>query len=236
MVINSSFIPLLLNHCSAIVATNKPLVLSLFIGGLTGGFSHCVMMCSPFVLAQVDAVSPSRSFQKLLLPYHLGRITTYVLLGAVAGYAFHFLVGFAMFTLISKLMLATAATFFLFALLYKLPLALPRWRLAPANCSAKYLHRLGYLETSWQRYGLGVLLGFIPCGLIFAALMAVASSGSPLIGAVGMFAFGIATTPSLLMVGLVGCGVKARYNRFYRIFTLAAMGINSLILFTLVAK
>lgn len=47
---------------------------------------------------------------------------------------------------------------------------------------------------------LGALLGFLPCGLIYAMLGKAASSGSPIEGAIVMLAFGLGTVPALLLV------------------------------------
>ena len=72
---------------------------ALFLGGLVGSLSHCALMCGPFVLAQVTARLESgvmgsgmgaggelvRLAGAALVPYHLGRITTYTALGGVAG-------------------------------------------------------------------------------------------------------------------------------------------------------
>src|SRR5262245_44046155 len=74
------------------------LPVALFLGGLVGSLTHCALMCGPFVLAQVAGrleagvgagVGASGELVRLggaaLVPYHLGRITTYSLLGAIAG-------------------------------------------------------------------------------------------------------------------------------------------------------
>ena len=71
------------------------LVGALFAAGLAGGFTHCAGMCGPFVLAQVagflDKVDAARMSEltrlrgAALVPYHLGRLTTYSALGALAG-------------------------------------------------------------------------------------------------------------------------------------------------------
>ena len=70
-------------------------LLSLFLAGLTGGFSHCVGMCAPFVMAQVTsnmAQVPAKEMHRLtrlkgaaLIPYHLGRMTTYSMLGGMSA-------------------------------------------------------------------------------------------------------------------------------------------------------
>lgn len=83
------------------------------------------------------------------------------------------------------------------------------------------------------RFGLGMLLGLIPCGLVMAALMASASTGSALAGGVGMALFGLGTVPALMAVGLAGGVVSRSYSHVYRYVGTAAMGLNSVILFIL---
>src|ERR1700760_857703 len=71
------------------------LLVGLFLAGLAGSTMHCVPMCGGFVLGQVAdgmARMPAarlcewrRITNGALLPYHLGRLTTYAALGAVAG-------------------------------------------------------------------------------------------------------------------------------------------------------
>src|SRR5438552_2077647 len=77
-----------------LVSLPAGLPLSLFLAGLAGSLVHCVGMCGPFVLGQVIADSERTrghygEWQRLagaaLAPYHLGRLTTYVALGTLAG-------------------------------------------------------------------------------------------------------------------------------------------------------
>ncbi len=56
----------------------------------------------------------------------------------------------------------------------------------------------------WRGWLLGIALGFIPCGLLYAAIAAAASQGEPLTAAFAMLAFWAGTVPSLFGVGLVG--------------------------------
>lgn len=44
-------------------------------------------------------------------------------------------------------------------------------------------------------FGLGMAWGFLPCGLVLAALLAAAAAGSPLLGGLTMLAFGLGTWP-----------------------------------------
>jgi sulfite exporter TauE/SafE len=62
---------------------------ALALVGLIGGALHCAPMCGPFVLAQSVGTRKggpgARLSEVALLPYHLGRLTTYAALGALSG-------------------------------------------------------------------------------------------------------------------------------------------------------
>ena len=50
----------------------------------------------------------------------------------------------------------------------------------------------------WQGYFLGLILGFIPCGLLYVAYSLAISFDSPLLAMLGMLIFGLSTIPALL--------------------------------------
>jgi sulfite exporter TauE/SafE len=99
------------------------LILSLISLGFFGGFTHCAGMCGPFVLTQVDsrlkniALEKFSNFQRLknlaLLPYHLGRITTYALIGFCCSAITKNIQTFIGFKIFSALFLIAASTIFL---------------------------------------------------------------------------------------------------------------------------
>ena len=94
---------------------------SLFLAGLGGSLTHCAGMCGPFVLGQVMADAERATgygeWRRLagaaLAPYHLGRITTYTALGALAGAATALFAATASFAWISALLLIAGAGFML---------------------------------------------------------------------------------------------------------------------------
>lgn len=237
MDISSSLPSLLLAHCATVMDANMPLLVALFLGGLTGSVSHCIAMCSPFVLAQSETPTKPNTNQvmkRLLLPYHFGRLTTYTLLGIIAGASFQLLVNYAWFPVLSKLLLATAGCLFLLAFVQQLPLKLPRRLSLLPSCAMKQIHTLSAMQSNIKRYALGLMLGLIPCGLVFAALMAVAATGSALIGGAGMALFALGTMPALMMTGLAGTALMQRFSYVRRYAGAGAMAINSILLFSMV--
>ena len=61
-----------------------------------------------------------------------------------------------------------------------------------------------------QAFPLGLLWGWLPCGLVYGAMVTAMTSGSPWRGAATMLAFGLGTLPNLLLAGLL----LARFRRF----------------------
>lgn len=205
-------------ECHAAVETHGGLFTSLFLAGLLGSMSHCVGMCGPFVVGQVVSrlearpAAEMREFHRLagaaLVPYHLGRATTYAALGAAAAALAGGLINVTGLKWLSAALLILAALFFAGYGLQRLGLALPLPRGANESALARTLSRvvrpLFARPTGWRGYGLGLALGFLPCGLLYGALAAAAASAGPLSGALGMLAFAAGTVPALVAVGLAG--------------------------------
>ena len=83
---------LALAHCKAVAIGHGPLLLSMFLAGLIGSASHRAAMCGPFGLPQtreamarlkVGSGELRRLAGAALLPYHIGRAVTYILLAVV---------------------------------------------------------------------------------------------------------------------------------------------------------
>lgn len=225
--------------CGAAIGNQKPLLFVLFLAGLTGSIAHCLTMCAPFVLMQ-GAASPRKGLSRLLLPYHAGRLTTYAVLGLIAGSAFYLLSAHPAFALIRRAGLALVGAAFLFllaeGLLARVGLRLP-FRLSLAlPCGFRQIQRLIAARSLIGRYALGLGLGLLPCGLVYTALLAAATSGNALTGALGMLVFGLGTVPALIGVGLLGQPIFQRFPWFQDAFRLAALGANAAILFALSVK
>lgn len=210
-----------LHRCSDVVVRDGGLLASLLVMGLVGGVTHCAGMCGPFVLSQVTArleatpASAMREWRRLtgaaLLPYHLGRITTYALLGATGALAAGMLSQIPGLRWLSAALLMAAAVLLV-------GYAVPSLRL-PGLAGGHWGEMVGRLAkplfaapTGFRGWLLGVALGFIPCGLVYGAVAAASAGGDPLAGAMGMAAFAVGTVPALVGVGVAG-HVAARHWR-----------------------
>jgi uncharacterized protein len=218
------------------------LVGALLLAGLAGGAAHCAGMCGPFVLAQTAgrlAAVPAERFGPLtrlggalLLPYHLGRMTTYAGLGALGAALAGSLSELAWLGWLKVALLGMAALLMLAAALEKAELRLPK----PAA------GRLARLSTRLARpllarpagpgrgFALGIALGFLPCGFLYGALAAAAAGGDPIIGAAAMAAFALGTAPSLFAVALLGEAAGRRWRRLAARFAPAAFTANAVLL------
>lgn len=205
--------------CRASAIDNSATLLSLFMAGLAGGASHCLGMCGPIVLTQVTArleevpAATMSEFSRLkgaaLAPYHLGRMTTYAGLGAAAASLSGGFIQASGFRFLATGLLMFAGLFFLGYAARLMGLALPGFgassRRGPLAAGLSNVARpLFRRPLGWRGYGLGLVLGFIPCGLLYGALAAASSTADSLGGLFAMMAFAAGTVPALLAVGLSG--------------------------------
>jgi uncharacterized protein len=218
------------------------LPLSLFLAGLAGSLVHCVGMCGPFVLTQViaDADRSGRGsygeWRRLaggaLAPYHLGRLTTYTALGAIAGAATAVFASTTGFAWLSATMLALAAVLMA---LQAVGLALG----AASPLAGMLAHLTAPLSTSHgpaARYALGLVLGLLPCGLLYGALAAAAGTASAAGGALAMAAFALGTVPALIAVGWAGLIVRRRLRGVTRWIATPLLLANALLLLVLASQ
>ena len=212
--------------------------LVLFFVGLSGG-GHCFGMCGGLVGALAGSGSPRPS---LLLAYNAGRLSSYALAGAIvggigaaglsAGSGFGAdlflrvgLYGFA------SLMLCALGLYLLGAT--RALAFVERWgqglwrRIQPAT------RRFLPARSAAQAFPLGLLWGWLPCGLVYSALATSLGSGSPAAGAGAMLAFGAGTLPNLLLAGLfaqrVGDWMTRRPVRVACGLLVAGFGVKGLI-------
>jgi len=224
--------------CSDLSLRNGSLFAGLFVAGVAGSAMHCAPMCGGFVLAQTSsrlARIPAAGlceFHRLrsavLLPYHLGRLTSYGVLGALAGRVAG-LGGAAPFLLLAGAMLFVAFALRRLAWLERAPAGWGRAIARLAQSVVRYLPR----EYAASSYVLGVVLGFLPCGFLYAALLAAAGASTPALGAAAMLAFGLGTVPALVVVGYAGQMAGLRWNGMVRRAAPALMAGNAVLLLVL---
>jgi len=194
------------------MSSTEPLSLVFLVTGFTVGFGHCIGMCGPIVVS----LSLNLKGKNALLPhllYNAGRIITYAILGGFAG-----LLG--SFTILTSSILSLQKGVLIFAgvLVLLMGFAMGGWisfgRIfgdgdSSSSVFSKWFHRLSAARSPMVYLPVGLLLGFLPCGPVYTALIASARTGMDAAGAlqgflsgmVIMLAFGMGTVPALLLVG-----------------------------------
>jgi hypothetical protein len=182
---------------------------ALFVIGLLGG-THCIGMCGGIVSA-LSLGAASRP--ALHLAYNLGRIASYALAGAIAG-------GLGAASLALPTQLPMRIVLYLLANLMLVALGLYLMGITRALAfSERFGQRLWRhvqplsrrflpARTVTQAFPLGLLWGWLPCGLVYSALVTALASGSARQGAAMMLAFGAGTLPNLLLAGLLALRLK----------------------------
>ncbi|MDP1652306.1 MAG: sulfite exporter TauE/SafE family protein [Rhodocyclaceae bacterium] len=186
-------------------------LLALFIVGLLGG-GHCAGMCGGIVGALCLQSPQGGAAFGVHLAYNVGRIASYALAGLLVG-ALGYLAGNLLplqhgLYLFASLMLIALGLYLLGMTQFLAPLergGQALWkRIQPLT--RRFLPVRGIA----QALPLGLLWGWLPCGLVYSALTTALASGSAGKGALLMLAFGLGTLPNLLLAGLL----LARFRRF----------------------
>ena len=181
--------------------------LAAFIVGLLGGV-HCVGMCGGIVSALSFSLTPQKKTPWLILiAYNLGRLSSYTIAGVLAG-----ILGATILTVIplAKMQVLLLVLAGIFMALMGLYLA-NWWQLLrhvehmggrlwkviePAG------RKLLPVRSTGQALLLGMIWGWLPCGLVYSVLIWSMSSGSAQTGGLLMLSFGLGTLPNLLAMGV----------------------------------
>jgi sulfite exporter TauE/SafE len=174
--------------------------------GLLGGV-HCAGMCGGLVGAFSMNLPPRARTVRLHLAYNGGRITSYAIAGLVAG-----AIGEAGLLLNNvlpvQLALYVAANLMLVALGLYLA-GVSRLLSSIESVGARLWRVISPLGRRWlpadtpgKAYRLGLVWGWLPCGLVYSVLATAIFTGDAASGAAIMLAFGLGTLPNLMLAGL----------------------------------
>lgn len=199
-----------------------------FLAGLLGGV-HCAGMCGGLVAAFSLGLPGDRSAVALQVACNLGRVATYVGLGAVAGTLGAGTLVFERTLPVQKILfgasclmliglgLHLAGVFARFAAIERIGNGLWR-RVQPL------LARVLPIRSARSALAAGLLWGFLPCGLVYSGIVLALASASAAHGALVMASFGAGTLPNLLAMGLLA-GRLQRFLQDRRVRTLAGIAV-----------
>jgi len=173
-----------------------------FVLGLVSSV-HCVQMCGPIVLAYSMSMTDRRKMVAAHSAYNAGRILTYVLLGVVAGAAGS---GIGMLGRMAGLASAARIVSGGAMVLMGIVMLTPRKSLIQIKAPSRWFTA----PRPFSKFPLGLVLGFLPCGLIYTALIKAMDSGSAVAGGLTMLAFGLGTAIALFGIGIASSFAGAR--------------------------
>ena len=173
---------------------------------------HCLGMCGGIIGALTFSLPvPIRNNRWRLIPYisayNLGRISSYCLAGALVGALGESILGFlpsyghlVLQLLASILMIGIglylAGWFPAFSHIERI--GKPVWKkLEPIS------QKLIPVKSPWHAYLFGTVWGWLPCGLVYTALIWSVTAGSAKDGALLMLAFGAGTLPAMMLAGIL---------------------------------
>lgn len=180
------------------------------------GASHCLVMCGGIAATLGVRQSSVSSAIKSTLLFNAGRISSYVLAGVLVSALGLWLQEQHQFFML--LLRALAGV-----LLILMGLYIARWAtwLTRLEQLGQYLWRFLQPHASKRmaqtsalsRWTLGMIWGFLPCGLIYSTLSWVAANADPTAGAIAMLAFGLGTLPAMMATSLMANQLLSIINR-----------------------
>lgn len=192
-----------------------------FIVGIFGSL-HCIGMCGPITLALPGFKNNLPMVLSSRVLYNLGRTATYALMGAVIGLAG------AGLSLAGAQQWLSIGSGIVLILIVLIPASIP---------SRVQLLKPAYHFTGWlkSKFGLllksdsvmsvfliGILNGFLPCGLVYVALAGALATGSLIEGTLYMTFFGLGTVPLMFAFSIfgqfVGVSVRRKFSKLIPIF------------------
>ncbi len=192
-----------------------------------GGSIHCVAMCGPIAMALPLTAREKRLviFQSLL--YNLGRISTYGLMGfffGMMGWGLS-LMGYQNILSIGLGVLLLLTAFFTLSMERKI-FQQSFLRKHFQNITGR-LSKLLSIRNKNSAYRIGLLNGFLPCGLVYVALAGSFTTGDYWSGALYMIAFGLGTVPLMFSVMVFGKWLRPFFVSFQKLipFGLAVFGV-----------
>lgn len=171
-----------------------------FLIGLFGSL-HCIGMCAPLAFSLPSRENKISLFVEKF-SYNIGRALSYALLGLLIG-----IIGKQLWiagvqqsvSIISGILILIAAAFRLFPSFN----FTRNWRSSlPGSVNRLIIKAINHKSG---HFVIGVLNGFLPCGLVYVALATAVNTDSALQSALFMFFFGLGTLP-LMLFAILGFG------------------------------
>lgn len=204
------------------------IILGVFLVSVFGSFIHCIGMCGPIASARYSMklmksdLSQSRLRMSLDYSYYMGKTISYLCIASLL-----YFVSFKLKELfIAKYIIFTALLIVSLAFLFS------AINFNFINKFSAGITRYGYLSRVAKNFNLfsGFILGFIPCGYLYAVLAMVAlKSESYFTVLIATLIFGLGTVPGLFLVAYSGNTILLRYKKLFKLFFRSSMVVNAIL-------
>lgn len=200
-----------------------PIITGLSIG-LLGSF-HCIGMCGPIALSLPVHQLPSVQKHFNIFLYNFGRALTYATIGALFGFVGS---SFKLFGVQQLLSILGGVLMIVLAGVYYLR---PAWLSAGKwgrGLTSKLAQQLKKDKSHLTFLSIGLLNGFLPCGLVYMALTSAFATGGVWRGALLMFFFGLGTLPLMYVFTLSSQWISSATRKYLNKiipFWIVALGI-----------
>ncbi|WP_456377717.1 sulfite exporter TauE/SafE family protein [Lutibacter sp.] len=179
--------------------------------GLAGSF-HCIGMCGPIAfIIPVDRTSKAKMFYQTFL-YNFGRLLSYSLIGLLFGFIGKglYLAGFQQRLSVLMGVIMIAAIVIPISIFNKYNFSKTLYKII-----GKVKSKLGFYlskKSNKALFLIGFFNGFLPCGLVYMALIGSISTGNALQGSLYMALFGLGTIPMMSAAVLLGNFVSISFR------------------------
>lgn len=193
-------------------------IFSIITIAFLGSFGHCIGMCGGIVIAYSSTKIKSSWSKKIQaiahLLYSFGRISTYIILGALFG----FIGGVVSFSNFTSGILLLITGFMMILVGLSLSGKIKFLTTLEHSCSKMPLYQNTFKallgsKSLFSFYLLGMLNGLLPCGFVYVFAITAASTGNTFWGAFVMLIFGLSTLPTLFSIGFFIGLFKQTYLR-----------------------
>ena len=201
---------------------------SAFILGLISSL-HCIGMCGPIaMMLPVDHQNKAKKVTQIVT-YHFGRLTAYATIGLIFGLLGR---GFFLAGLQQKMSIFIGVAMIIAVLIPEKVFSRYNFSKPVFKVISKIKSNLGsqFKNRSYKSlFTIGLLNGFLPCGMVYVALFGAIAMQSPTFGVLYMLLFGLGTMPLMTIVVYIHSLIKLPFrNRIQKAIPYVAIIIGVL--------
>jgi len=178
-------------------------VIEVLIAGASLGLAswlHCVGMCGPLMSIFVGTKSRGAATGNALVLHHVGRISTYIVLGLLIGAvsdALRIVVIGSTVSIVSGVLLVLLALVQIFGGHVRVPEAIAR----VMRRVGVHITRASAQLPATRPLVMGIVNGLLPCGVSLSAVIASATIPDLPLRVIFLASFGLVTLPALVGIG-----------------------------------